>query len=67
LADLQRDHSNQKEKSEIRKMLNGSSEMWDGKCNVLQHTGINGEAKKHSLKRSLENVKKPRVKNGYIC
>lgn len=37
------------------------------KCNVRQYTDTNGQAEKHSLKRSLETVKKIRAKNGYGC
>jgi hypothetical protein len=59
-----------KPKGKIRNLINFArreSKMGDVKCNVLQYTGTNGQAEKHSLQRCLEIVKKTCVKNGYVC
>jgi hypothetical protein len=41
--------------------------MWDGKCNVIQYTGTNGQDAKHGLQRNFGIMKKTRAKNGYVC
>jgi hypothetical protein len=55
LQDLWSEHPNQRGKPETRNILPRGCKLGDGKCNVLQNTGTNGQDENIVYKEALKS------------